>query len=110
VKNRFQNLPFKFNLQRYSAAGRCTLNSVDPWLESDWFQTLTLEHVSWPKRHVFQIQPAPLQRGALIQYAVPYSEHSSFEELRELVGFLRPRAILPHVGNDRGGALQVESS
>ena len=45
---------------------------------------------------------SPSQRGSLIQYSVPYSEHSSFEELRELVGFLAPRAILPHVGNDRG--------
>jgi hypothetical protein len=26
VKNRYQNLPFKFNLQRYNAA-RCTPNS-----------------------------------------------------------------------------------
>ena len=42
------------------------------------------------------------KRGALIQYAVPYSEHSSFAELREFVRFLKPRAILPHVGNDRG--------
>jgi hypothetical protein len=45
VKNRFQNLPFKFSLQRYNvdvaadlvaandaniAAGLCTLNQVDP--------------------------------------------------------------------------------
>jgi hypothetical protein len=44
VKNRFQNLPFKFNLQRYAveahaqrllpdsqrAVGLCTLNQVDP--------------------------------------------------------------------------------
>jgi DNA cross-link repair 1A protein len=42
------------------------------------------------------------KRGQLIQYAVPYSEHSSFSELRELVKFLQPRAIMPHVGNDRG--------
>jgi DNA cross-link repair 1A protein len=42
------------------------------------------------------------KRVALIQYAVPYSEHSSFLELREFVQFLKPRAILPHVGNDRG--------
>ena len=41
-------------------------------------------------------------RGALVQYAVPYSEHSSFDELRAFVSFLKPRAILPHVGNDRG--------
>ena len=42
------------------------------------------------------------QRGSMIQYSVPYSEHSSFEELREFVKFLKPRAVLPHVGNDRG--------
>jgi S1-C subfamily serine protease len=29
-----------------STVGRCTLNSVDPQLESDWFQILTLEHQS----------------------------------------------------------------
>ena len=42
------------------------------------------------------------QRGAMIQYSVPYSEHSSFDELRAFVKFLKPRAVLPHVGNDRG--------
>ena len=30
-----------------AAVGRCKLNYVDPLLESDWFQTLTLEHHSW---------------------------------------------------------------
>lgn len=42
------------------------------------------------------------KKGSLIQYQVPYSEHSSFSELREFVKFLKPTAILPHVGNDRG--------
>jgi len=42
------------------------------------------------------------QRGSLIQYALPYSEHSSFTELRAFMRWLKPRAILPHVGNDRG--------
>ena len=32
---------------RNTLVGRCTLNAVDPKLESDWFQTLTLEHQSW---------------------------------------------------------------
>jgi hypothetical protein len=27
--------------------GRCKLNCVDPWVESDLFQTLTLEYQSW---------------------------------------------------------------
>jgi hypothetical protein len=47
-------LPFKFNVYRYTEGvsapedfqlevGRCKLNYVDPQLESDWFQTRTLE-------------------------------------------------------------------
>jgi hypothetical protein len=60
VKNRFQSLPFKCNLQRYIAAlaepGKTTiyvvfedrggavykLNPVDPAIESAWFQPLSL--------------------------------------------------------------------
>ena len=33
---------------------------------------------------------------------MPYSEHSSFEELRQAVAWLQPRRIIPSVGNDRG--------
>jgi hypothetical protein len=58
VKNRFQNLPFKFNLQRYTEeemkrqeeetqppplVGLCTFNSADPSFESIWFQPLYLK-------------------------------------------------------------------
>jgi len=41
-------------------------------------------------------------RGSLIQYSVPYSEHSSLLELREFVKFMKPVRVFPHVGNDRG--------
>ena len=58
-----------------------------------WTFTQARKHARATKRQ---------KRGALIQYAVPYSEHSSFAELRAFVAFLKPRAILPHVGNDRG--------
>ena len=37
---------------------------------------------------------------------MPYSEHSSFAELRAFVAWLRPSAIIPSVGNDRGAKQQ----
>lgn len=33
---------------------------------------------------------------------MPYSEHSSFPELRALLTYLRPRRIIPTVGNSSG--------
>jgi DNA cross-link repair 1A protein len=37
---------------------------------------------------------------------VPYSEHSSFAEMREFVQWLRPTSIIPSVGNDSGPKAQ----
>ena len=33
---------------------------------------------------------------------MPYSEHSSYEELRQAVAWLQPRRLVPSVGNDGG--------
>jgi DNA cross-link repair 1A protein len=41
-------------------------------------------------------------RGSLVRYDVPYSEHSSWEELRAALRFLRPAAVCPSVNNDQG--------
>lgn len=43
------------------------------------------------------------KKGTIITYSVPYSEHSSFSELKEFVAWFRPRSIIPSVNNDGGG-------
>ncbi|XP_062023399.1 DNA cross-link repair protein SNM1 [Rosa rugosa] len=39
------------------------------------------------------------QQGTIIRYEVPYSEHSSFTELRQFVKFVSPVQIIPSVNN-----------
>lgn len=39
---------------------------------------------------------------------VPYSEHSSCEELQEFVAWLRPRAVVPTVGGGRDATVRMQ--
>ncbi|XP_042044041.1 DNA cross-link repair protein SNM1-like [Salvia splendens] len=39
------------------------------------------------------------QKGTMIRYEVPYSEHSSFMELKEFVKLISPANIIPSVNN-----------
>lgn len=40
------------------------------------------------------------QQGTIIRYEVPYTEHCSFDELREFVKLISPVKIIPSVNND----------
>lgn len=44
-----------------------------------------------------------MAKGTMVTYQVPYSEHSSFTELREFVKWFQPQRIIPHVNSDDGG-------
>ena len=51
------------------------------------------------KKRTFSVR----RKGSCQIHLVPYSEHSNYEELREYVGFLRPKEIIPTVGLEGGG-------
>lgn len=46
------------------------------------------------------------QKGSASIHLVPYSEHSSYGELLEYVGFLRPHQVIPTVGGDTEASLR----
>ncbi|KAF8069613.1 Dclre1a [Scenedesmus sp. PABB004] len=48
-----------------------------------------------------------LRRGSVVLYQVPYSEHSSCEELRAFVEWFKPIGIVPSVSNDSGPKLRA---
>jgi hypothetical protein len=78
------------------------LNFVAPQLESDWFQTLTLEHQSWFQNVPFKFnQPVPLHIGAR-----PVDLHlQGFEALGATVE-VSPDGVVHAVATGPGGRLR----
>ncbi|EIE25374.1 DRMBL-domain-containing protein [Coccomyxa subellipsoidea C-169] len=96
---------------------RARLHAVPLWRVSLKHMARTLKHYRGRYTTIVGFQPtgwsmhsgkgrAPRgrrrQKGTLIVYSVPYSEHSSHQELRQMVDFLRPTKIIPSVNNDGG--------
>ncbi|KAL4522626.1 hypothetical protein Ndes2526A_g01010 [Nannochloris sp. 'desiccata'] len=94
------------------------LHAVPLWMVSQKHMAKTLKYYRGRFTNIVGFQPTGWthtrdttctkagrrrQKGTLITYQVPYSEHSSFSELKEFVNWLRPRSIIPSVNNDGGG-------
>lgn len=94
------------------------LHAVPLWMISQKHMAKTLKYYRGRFTNVVGFQPTGWthtrdttstkagrrrQKGTLITYQVPYSEHSSFSELKEFVQWLRPRSIIPSVNSDGGG-------
>eukprot|EP00878_Enallax_costatus_P029508 GHUV01032002.1.p2 GENE.GHUV01032002.1~~GHUV01032002.1.p2 ORF type:complete len:503 (+),score=218.02 GHUV01032002.1:4005-5513(+) len=60
-----------------------------------------------PSRSTSSVRPNKrVQRGTVVMYKVPYSEHSSCAELREFVRWFKPINLIPSVSNDNGPKLK----
>lgn len=60
--------------------------------------------------HTYQRHPkeAPvIRKAAITVHSVPYSEHSSFSELADLISHLAPKLVVPTVGNPRDAFLRL---
>jgi DNA ligase-1 len=62
-----------------------------------------------PTGWVFNNKKSMFQKDNVTVYLVPYSEHSSFPELVEMVKFLRPRKIIPTVYADQKDQHRIEA-
>ncbi|KAJ4762203.1 DNA cross-link repair protein SNM1 [Rhynchospora pubera] len=90
---RLHVLPLSFlrleNLNKYLATLNQRFNAVLAFRPTGW----TFSEATGSKLDLIK----PTSKGNITIYGVPYSEHSSFNELRDFVKFLRPDKIIPTV-------------
>jgi hypothetical protein len=78
---------FQF-LQRYLKHYEGIFTHIVAFIPTGW-------EMSWKKKTFDSVRKVSL--GNITMYGVPYSEHSSFTELRRFVQFLKPIEIIPTV-------------
>lgn len=76
-------------LREYLSKYRGVFNEIIGLKPTGW------EHSSSASKNVFSLKP--ISQGPVTIYGVPYSEHSSFGELKKFVQFLKPKHITPTV-------------
>ncbi|KAB7506507.1 DNA cross-link repair 1A protein [Armadillidium nasatum] len=64
------------------------------------------EHNSDVERNLLKLKPK--QTGNIYVYGLPYSEHSSYSELRRFYQFIQPSRTIPTVYNGKESRLKME--
>lgn len=64
---------------------------------------LAFKPTGWTFRNTFSSvhDIKPITHGAVTIFGVPYSEHSSFDELKMFINGLRPKHVIPTVNNGK---------
>eukprot|EP00045_Choanoeca_perplexa_P008213 m.75384 g.75384 ORF g.75384 m.75384 type:complete len:181 (-) comp14403_c0_seq1:38-580(-) len=82
-----------------------------PWFTARFDSVLALRPTGWTHSNKLAAltQIKPVVKGKITSYGIPYSEHSSYTELKQCVQALKPKRIIPtvNVGNAKSRELMA---